>query len=59
MREKKKPKQGEKKSIKDEEKRRKMRKKEKEEKEMREENEGVLRNEMTRTAKNPEMRYKR
>ena len=42
-----------------EEKRRKMRKKEKEERERKEEKEGVSRSEQTRTAKNPELHYKR
>ena len=39
--------------------RRKERKKEKEERERKEEKEGVSRNEQTRMAKNPELRYKR
>ena len=43
----------------EEEKRRKMRKKEKEERERKEENEGVLRSEQTRKAKNLELLYKR
>ena len=42
-----------------EEKRRKMRKKENEKRERKEEKKGMSRSEQTRTAKNPELRYKR
>ena len=54
---------GEEKGRKGKEERRKERRKEKmkgeEERKKKEEEEGVLRNEQTRTAKNPELRYKR